>query len=101
MVIYPQFLLWDTTGGVHALATSSTFGGVRIRLTDPTTNFTPQVAADFGASLRCFVLYVFTSRKSDRIKILGFSHVFYNVKSYPHWQIVGMFGIGLFPLRIR
>ena len=71
MVIYPQFLQWDTTGGVHhALSTSSAFGDVRIQLTDPTTNVTLQVAADFATLLTLFyicfisVLYLFSLRGS-------------------------------------
>ena len=65
VVIYPQFLPWDTTGGVLSLATSSAFGSVRIQLTDPTTNLALQVAADFGTSLLYFFCFisVFTSWK--------------------------------------
>ena len=81
MVIYPQFLPRDTTGRVHALATSSVFGGVRIQLTDPITNLTLHVAAgfwDFAALLDLFYIcfHFAEAEQSDRIKILGFSHVF-------------------------
>ena len=83
---------------MHALATSSAFGFITIQLTDPTTNLILQVTVDFAALLDLFYIcfHFAEAKQSDRIKMLGFSHAFYNVQSYPHWRILGMVGIELF-----